>query len=410
MGDDELDEIVRLSGGPQFDPYAKQRKEAEKLRKANDVGSSPFVIERASAEQQTNSTPQQPLYGDLWRTGELAVMIGESGIGKSLLATQIAEIIARGSQNSINGLPTAREPRNVIYFDLGRTRKQFSSIYSCRPFDDEPDYVQEYNFAELFDRARIEIVTDIPDGFKGSVDRYIRHWLFDEIMQSDAGIFIIDSIEHLAIGTTYEKLMRSLRTAASASGASLLIVARCKPKRRPTEITLADVAQRQAIADEADSVFTIARSVTHPDVRYVKDLKSRTGQLTADLPAALAAELSPADAEALSLTIENRSLTSAPAAVLTYKIERLSSPLVAESRAIRSRENRNCLPPSANCLSALPFLGLRYLALSLESQHLPIKDQRSKIECRPERQLKPGSTTSTAKMLMSKEYWKYLES
>ena len=30
----------------------------------------------------------------------------QAGVGKSLLATQIAEVIARGAQGSINGLPT----------------------------------------------------------------------------------------------------------------------------------------------------------------------------------------------------------------------------------------------------------------------------------------------------------------
>lgn len=228
MNEREINEIVKMAGGARFDRYAKHRKEAAKIRAATDSGSSPFRIEQASAQQITTHA-QQPLYGDFWRTGEVSVLFGESGVGKSLLATQIAEVIARGSQDSINGLPTATEPRNAIYFDFGRTREQFGRIYSCQPFDDEPDYWQEYNFSTNFDLARIEIVTDIPDRFKGSVDRYIRHWLFDEIAESQSGIFIIDSIEHLSIGTKYETLMRSLRYAASASGSSLLVVARSKP-------------------------------------------------------------------------------------------------------------------------------------------------------------------------------------
>jgi hypothetical protein len=405
MDDHEISEIVKLAGGPRFDPYKKHRLEAEKIKKANFAGSSPFVIEKASAEQQTTVAPQQPLYGDFWRTGELAVLIGESGIGKSLLATQIAEVIARGSQDSINGLPTATEPRNVIYFDFGRTREQFGRTYSCQPFDDEPDYWQEYNFSTNFDLARIEIVTDIPDRFKGSVDRYIRHWLFDEIAESQSGIFIIDSIEHLSIGTKYETLMRSLRYAASASGSSLLVVARSKPTRRPSEITLADVAQRAAITDEADTVFTIARSITHPDVRYVKDLKSRSTQLTAHLPAALAAELSPADAEALSLTTSRRSPTTAPAAVLTYKIERLSSPLTTNHSQLTTNSTALQLHPSSFRLH--PFLGLRYLTLSLESHHLPVRNSAVRTPHSAVKRL-PSSRTAIVNGLLDGSYGKYM--
>src|SRR5262245_59985791 len=142
MEDHELDEIVKLSGGPNFDPYKKQRKEAEKLRSPSDVGSSPFRIEPASAKQTINRK-QQPLYGDFWRTGEVCVLFGESVVGKSLLATQIAEVIARGAQDSINGLPTVTNPHRVIYFDFERTHEQFSRIYSCTPYPN-PEYVEEY--------------------------------------------------------------------------------------------------------------------------------------------------------------------------------------------------------------------------------------------------------------------------
>ena len=71
---------------------------------------------------------------EFWRTGELAVLTGQSGVGKSLLATQIAEVIARGAQDSINGLPTTGKPLRVIYFDFERLPDQFSRLYSCRPY------------------------------------------------------------------------------------------------------------------------------------------------------------------------------------------------------------------------------------------------------------------------------------
>ena len=44
MDESELNEIVEMAGGPNFDPYKQQRKDAEKLRRVNDAGISPFRI------------------------------------------------------------------------------------------------------------------------------------------------------------------------------------------------------------------------------------------------------------------------------------------------------------------------------------------------------------------------------
>ncbi len=46
---------------------------------------------------------QTNLFGNMWRTGEVALLFGETGVSKSILAMQIAESIARG-------LPALSEP------------------------------------------------------------------------------------------------------------------------------------------------------------------------------------------------------------------------------------------------------------------------------------------------------------
>lgn len=364
MDESELNEIVRLAGGPDFDPYKKQRKDAEKERKANDFGFSPFLIKRANAKQPTRQA-QRPLFGDLWRTGDLALLVGEPGVGKSLLATQIAEVIARGAEHSINGVPAPSKPQRVIYFDFERTQAQFSELYSCQPFPQTP-YREEYKFSPNFDIARLDDLSTIPDAFKGSVDGYIRHWVYDVILTGEAKIVIIDNISHVSIGTTIEKMMRSLRVASAESGSSVLVIAHTKPKRRPSAVTLADITRCRSLRELPNSIFAIARSTTHPDIRYVKDLKSHTTPLTSDIAAAVRSEI--------SLATDHRPLTTAPAAVLTYRIERLVSPISNPKSQISNSQiaNRNCLPPTANCPPASPFLGLNYLGLSLEPKHLPV--------------------------------------
>jgi hypothetical protein len=395
MDEHELHEIIKLAGGANFDPYEKQRKEAEKIRRSNDTGSSPFRIARASAKQTTKQT-QQPLYGDFWRTGELAVLTGQSGVGKSLLATQIAEVIARGAQASINGMPTVEKPHRVIYFDFERTPEQFSRLYSCRPYPN-PKYVEEYKFSDRFRLARLDICTDIPDAFNGNPDRYVRHWVFDTIAEPShenaADVFIIDNIAHLSVGTTVEKVMRALRTAASMSGASLLVIANAKPKRRPSEITIADLTRCRSLREIPDTIFALSRSTLHPDIRYVKDLKSRTTQLTADLPATLQALVSDQADSDLSLTAHNSPLTTS-SAVLSYRIERLASPISSSSQF-----------PITNHQS--PFLGLNYLGLALESKHLPTPRVSSPHVSKGSRRL-PSARSALINGMIDGSYGKYL--
>jgi hypothetical protein len=392
MDDSELNEIVKLAGGPNFDPFKKQRKDAEKERKANDFGFSPFLIKRASAKQPTRQT-QRPLFGDLWRTGDLALLVGEPGVGKSLLATQIAEVIARGAEHSINGMPAPPKPQRVIYFDFERTQAQFSELYSCQPYPQTP-YREEYKFSSRFDIARLDDLSTIPDAFKGRVDGYIRHWVYDVILTGEAKIVIIDNISHVAIGTTIEKIMRALRVASAESGSSVLVVAHAKPKRRPSAFTLADITRCRSLREIPDSIFAIARSTAHPDIRYVKDLKSHTTPLTSDIAAAV---------------------MSAPgftpsSAVLTYRLERLVSPISNLKSQIENPEITD-RDSSALRIPHSAFLGLNYLGLSLESKHLPpprVSPRVSSPHVSKGSSRLPSATEALAQGIIDGSYAKYL--
>ena len=41
--------------------------------------------------------PPEALFDEFWREGEIALLFGAAGVGKSVLAVQIAEAVARGS-------------------------------------------------------------------------------------------------------------------------------------------------------------------------------------------------------------------------------------------------------------------------------------------------------------------------
>ena len=72
-------------------------------------------------EASSQPVPKQ-LFDDLWCEGELAILFGDTGKGKSALAVQIGESIARGRPMYPFGL-TAK-PRDVLLLDFEMTEKQ----------------------------------------------------------------------------------------------------------------------------------------------------------------------------------------------------------------------------------------------------------------------------------------------
>ena len=68
----------------------------------------------------------RPLWSPFWNDKEISVLFSETNVGKSILATQIANDIARGV-NSINGQTTRM--RKVVYFDYELSDLQFRDRY-----------------------------------------------------------------------------------------------------------------------------------------------------------------------------------------------------------------------------------------------------------------------------------------
>ncbi len=91
--------------------------ETRRLRKAND-----WIDLKALR-------PPASLFDDFWREGELALLFGTAGVGKSLLAVQISDALARG--RAIAGFEMSATPRRqVLYVDLVLSDEQWAMRYS----------------------------------------------------------------------------------------------------------------------------------------------------------------------------------------------------------------------------------------------------------------------------------------
>ncbi len=416
FNDDDLSEPERYDTITGWEPKYQHQKLLDDYRKNNPeffCRDSMFTTKPARRWQQAKDerrTPKAELYGPMWRTGELAVLFGETGAGKSILAVQIAESIARGrSALSEPGaiatgflkLPTANRQlptaQSVLYLDLAHSAEQFDERYSC-PSPVPGKLPVRYRFSPKLHRAGFGDL-EIPKAFDKNFTRYFEHSIKVTIEESPAKVIIIDNLSWLAPATrnaasAQARWLRSLKLYCTTTGASILVLASAKPRRPMSPLSspvsrllsLSDLAPGPQIADPADSVFAIGRSVTFAeDIRYVKPVRTGSGS--------------------------DRVLPRS-GDVLTYQLER-SSGFAGErsGKKTKSSESLSLSTVHYPLSTGSPFLGLKYLGVSPESDLLRDYEREAREEqAREQARLKKlRDPRHVVDMVLSREYQRYLE-
>ncbi len=368
---------------------------------------------------RSNRPGSRELFGPLWKEGEVAVLLGGSGTGKSLLAVHIAEEIATGAQASL--LATVRiTAQPVLYFDFELTTQQFTERYTApSPIPGKLPIRRRFKFH----RAAINWDGDIPPEFKGDLDEYLLHSIRQEILSSGASVVIIDNISYLARNISSNaactRIMKTLKLWAATHSLSILVIAHAKNRRVSTTcgsgwgsspsspgqnhlrervgslssllhivisaprgrsasrrpLTLDNTAAPRSMTDLADSVFAIAHSTYGPEYRYVKHLKSRTA---APLPAddVLTFQLNSAPCQN-----HLRERVGSPSSPPGLGVVAAATPLLPEEGWPRFADGvvgaDGVVENSSNPHSAIrdpqsqgPFLSLTHLGPSAESDHL----------------------------------------
>jgi KaiC/GvpD/RAD55 family RecA-like ATPase len=209
--------------------------------------------------------PRAPLVGELWAEGEIAVMFGRTGAGKSIFAVQLAEAIARG--RAVEPFQNLSGQNNVVYVDLERPAAQFIKRYSAE-MDPEtyrtagPSYKFALNLirVEPKNEARME-----PDKLARLIEA------------TGAKVLIIDGLAYFfkyTIPREAAAVMLELRRLRKRFGISILVTMNATRSAARRPITPADLPCSAVITAAADTVFAIGRCVSRPNGRYIKQLKS----------------------------------------------------------------------------------------------------------------------------------------
>ena len=236
-------------------------------------------------ESGSRAGPMKQLFGPFWLLEEVAVLFGPTGLGKSVLAVEIAESLARGVaiapfNNPKPGCEVG--PQRVLYLDFELTRVQFTQRYTVTS-EDGRSVGDAYQFSPNLLRAELYWDGKLIDGYDDFTDMIFED-IERRIDEHTASVLICDNITFLSHSSTANasiafRLMNRLQDLKKNRFISILAVAHT-PKHLPhLPLTQNDLQGSVDLAKVADSMFAIGRSGLGPDLRYVKHVKSRTGRV-----------------------------------------------------------------------------------------------------------------------------------
>lgn len=215
---------------------------------------------RTLSDASQTENPKQ-LYGEFWFEHEIGCLFADSNVGKSILAMQIAEDIAKTGER-------------VLYFDFELSEKQFQLR-----FTDEKGNLHK------FPPSFYSVQLDVDD--MAAIDKPFEDELMEDIedaaKESGAKVLIIDNISILCMqmekGEDAATLVQRLRTLKNKYGFSILIIAHTPKRNMSMPITQNDLAGSKKLFNFIDSCFAIGMSAQGGNVRYVKQVKVRNCEL-----------------------------------------------------------------------------------------------------------------------------------
>jgi hypothetical protein len=246
-----------------------------------------------TAKQRLLDAEQQPeikkLLGNIWMTGELHILFADTGSGKSVWATQIADSLSKG-KSLFNVLPNENKPLRVLYYDFELSDKQFQKRYS-------EGNGSRYDFSEnlFIDNIDFQALTKENPNLK--VDELIIRKIKTDVVSLNIDVLVIDNLTYLKTESTQDtsvalNLVRELNELKTKHDLSILVLAHTPKVKNGTPLTLNELGGSKHLSNFVDSVSAIGKSSKAPDLRYIKQAKaSRSGEMLFDSSNVIVAEM-----------------------------------------------------------------------------------------------------------------------
>lgn len=250
-----------------YNPHPGEAKETEPAQPKQAHENNYLTVRPMNdwIEEAKNQITPAKLFGDLWYQSEIVILFASAGVGKTLLAYQIAAGITEGKKTLIfeNELP----PQPVLYCDFELSAKQVESRYSN-------EWEDHYQFSTNFYRAEINPDSEIPEG---RFDDFIINQIEQAIIECGAKILIVDNItffkDEQEKAKDALKLMKQLKGLKTRLQLSILVLAHTPKRDTSRPITRNDISGSSQIINFTDSAFAIGESASDPGARYLKQVK-----------------------------------------------------------------------------------------------------------------------------------------
>ena len=225
----------------------------KEYQESDPVDGGGFHVEKMNQciDEAHQLPPLVPLYPNIVLEGDLCIIFGQSGIGKTIFAMQIARHIAE------NG-------KRLLYVDCEMTPRQLGNRYETA------------NFPPTFLRAEMDREHPVEDVLKG----------IEEVAAANhVEVVFIDNIT--ALGQSLDRsadagtLMASLNTLKKRYNWTLVVLNHV-PKMFSGNVPLSLSAMQGSakINQLIDDAIGIAQSCIDSNLVYVKQCKWRNGELT----------------------------------------------------------------------------------------------------------------------------------
>ncbi|MEO5859060.1 MAG: AAA family ATPase [Pyrinomonadaceae bacterium] len=215
---------------------------------------------------------ERRLFGDFWLEGEITVLFGETGCGKSVLAMQIARALAGGER--FEPFEMDVEPGRVTYFDFELTDDQFAKRYTS----DVPTPGEESPFPIDLIRCPPQVLRSLPPGFDSYHDFLIGS-ITHLVEYLGAKFIVLDNITwlspNLEASPTAQRLMKTLVQLRNELGVSILVLAHTQKRFSRTPIEVAHLNGSKMLSVFVDSMFALGTSRRGKRLRYIKSIKHR---------------------------------------------------------------------------------------------------------------------------------------
>lgn len=215
------------------------------------------------------------LYPVLILENEFTIVFADTGVGKTVHAFQMAIHIANGGYTT-------------IYMDLELSRKQFQRRYTS-------DDGQLYHFPDNLHRLDFARLKKVPKGIT-YIDYFFRSLEF-AIKKTDAKVIFLDNLTKLAAGDTDSAkaaipILERLNDLKADKKLTIIVLEHNKKVDTTRPIQLNDLQGSKMKINLVDAVYTIGRSSKDKNLRYIKQLKVRDGEVVYDTENVKICELS----------------------------------------------------------------------------------------------------------------------